>query len=134
MLDLIQEWGNAIYVILGALVLLVGLITTIVKLIKNAKILASELQGKISLVQAYTLINQWYTTAEQTLSSSTDKKEYVLTKIDEYCTSINVNFDKDYWSKLIDETIAMTKQVNTSIENAVDATKTAVKKTKSKNN
>lgn len=40
------------------------------------------------------------------------KKESVMTKLQQYATSIGAAFDADYWSNKIDEIVAMTKQVN----------------------
>ena len=41
-----------------------------------------------------------------------DKKDDVLTKLQLYCNEKGLSFDSDYWSKKIDEIVALTKIVN----------------------
>lgn len=42
------------------------------------------------------------------------KKDNVMTKLQNYCLQKGVEFDSDYWSKKIDEIVAMTKTVNSN--------------------
>lgn len=44
--------------------------------------------------------------------SGAAKKDNVMTKLQNYCLQKGVAFDEEYWSKKIDDTVAMTKQVN----------------------
>lgn len=45
------------------------------------------------------------------------KKESVMAQLQTYCTSIGQTFDAEYWSKKIDDIVALTKQVNVSTTN-----------------
>lgn len=40
------------------------------------------------------------------------KKDSVMTKIQDACLTKGVAFDKEYWSKVIDDLVAVTRQVN----------------------
>lgn len=40
------------------------------------------------------------------------KKDSVMTKIQDACLTKGVAFDKEYWSKVVDDLVAVTRQVN----------------------
>ncbi len=40
------------------------------------------------------------------------KKDSVMTKIQDACILKHIEFDKEYWSKVIDDLVTVTKQVN----------------------
>lgn len=44
--------------------------------------------------------------------SGVAKKDNVMTKLQNYCLQKGIEFDEAYWSKKIDDTVAMTKTVN----------------------
>lgn len=45
-------------------------------------------------------------------TEGTSKKSWVLSQIKNDCISASIEYDADYWTKLINKEVAMTKKVN----------------------
>lgn len=61
-------------------------------------------------------------------TSGVFKKESVMAKLQQFATNSHIEFDLEYWSKKVDEIIAITKKVNNDkVENAVETTETTEK-------
>lgn len=51
--------------------------------------------------------------ATEGTSAGAYKKESVMSQLQTYCTSLGLTFNSEYWSKKVDDLVALTKQVNT---------------------
>lgn len=108
--------------------LFVTLIPSIIALVKNVKA-AKEAKTEAERVAIKNdMLNQLralVSAAEQTYKSVDDilkskgqkgcgelKKQAVMSELQNYAYEKGVAFDKEYWSKQVDEVVALTKQVN----------------------
>lgn len=92
-----------------ALSLLVACVTFIVKLIKNVKQRIAE-QGATALLDAVTPIVE--IAESMTNYSGSEKKEYVLTKVNQYAIENGIEFDANAVSDKIEQLVELSKQVN----------------------
>lgn len=96
-----------------ALSLLVGLLTFLIKFIKNEKA-KKILQNTLKLTEA---LQPLIINAESFINfSGAEKKEYVLTKANQFALDNHMKFDGEHMSALIDEMVETTKKVNMRIK------------------
>lgn len=88
---------------------IVGLLTFLIKSVKNGKA-KKFLQNTLKITD---VLQPLIITAEQFLHfSGAEKKEYVLTKANQYALDNCIKFDRDKVSELINELVSTTKKVN----------------------
>lgn len=92
-----------------AISLFIACITFIVKLIKNVKKRIAE-QGATALLDAVTPIVEIAETL--TNYSGAEKKEYVLTKVNQYAIENDIAFDANAVSNKVEQLVELSKQVN----------------------
>lgn len=108
------------------LVTLIPSIIALVKYCKNYKNAKTDAEKEAIYNDMLNEVNNLIASAEETYKkvdavlkqtcgtgSGELKKEYVMSRLQTYCSEKNVQFDRDYWSKKIDEIVALTKSVNT---------------------
>jgi len=106
MLEIIKVFLVEIVTILTALVTIFTLIANLTKNVKLKK--AAENLNKVSKV-----VSEFVVAAEGiTNFAGSDKKEWVLTKVNQYAIENKIPFNKDLVSNLIEEVVAASKQVN----------------------
>ncbi|MGM9969438.1 MAG: phage holin, LLH family [Anaeroplasma sp.] len=108
-----------IFSIIGTgLGILITILTFIIKLSKNNKV-------RKNAENLLLLTNQISTFVKEAEGFSNyngcEKKNYVLTKMNQFSIENGIKFDKDYVSKKIEELIDTTKVVNISKDNALIA-------------
>ena len=67
-----------------------------------------------SIVDMIDVVRQLIEIAEKTYTEATgqEKKSAVLTELEDYAKMRNYSFDFEYWGKVIDDLVSMTKKVN----------------------
>ncbi|MDE5715516.1 MAG: hypothetical protein K2I42_05220 [Anaeroplasmataceae bacterium] len=94
-----------------ALGFLVSLLTLIIKLSKNKKV-TKTIEQMLSITDQ---LNTFIIEAEQFKNyTGTEKKNYVLTKINQFAIDNKIKFSLDSVSDKIEEIISLTKNVNCS--------------------
>lgn len=113
--------------------LLVTLIPSVILMVKNAKKAATaktEAEQNAALNElnsvatnliadaekAYAKVDKLLKETNKSDSAGTGeiKKKSVMANLQSYCIEKGITFDKEYWSKKIDELVALTKQVNSN--------------------
>lgn len=89
--------------------ILITILTFIIKLSKNTKVRknAEKMLALTSQVSAFVKEAE-----EFTHYTGAEKKNYVLTKMNQYSIDHNIKYDEEYVSDKIEELIDTTKQVN----------------------
>lgn len=110
-MDNIELCSSVIGTILG---LIIAIIICIVRLVKTIKS-KNQLQDETDLLNAVAPIME---IAEKfTNYSGTEKKEYVLTRINQLAIENGIEYDEQVISDKIEELIKLTKEVNYNKEN-----------------
>jgi uncharacterized membrane protein YbaN (DUF454 family) len=100
----------------GALIgLLVTTITFLTKAIKNTK---AKKQAERLLMINEALLPFIQTAEEYTNYTGKEKKEYVLTKANQYFIQKGLKFDEELCASKIEELVALTKKVNAKAQGA----------------
>ena len=115
------ELVKDICMVLSIIFAVVGFILTILAKCKNKKIAEMAQKALDFITEAKSLI----TSAEQiTKFDGEAKKEWVTTKLNEWCIKNNVTFDAEYTSQIIEDFVALTNKVNSNkSDKAVEAVK-----------
>ena len=79
-------------------------------IISEMKDLANELIVKAE--ETYRDVHELVKAKNNGVGLGAVKKESVMTGLQAYCNEKGIAFDKDYWSNVVDELVAVTKQVN----------------------
>ena len=104
-----------------ALGLLVTTVTFLTKFIKNAK----AKKAAENIVDISNAIIGYIEEAETFLNySGEEKKQYVMTKANQFAIESGIKFDAESVSAKVEELVGMTKQVNASTNNAATSAKT----------
>lgn len=104
-----------------ALGLLVTTVTFLTKFIKNAK----AKKAAENIVDISNAIIGYIEEAETFLNySGEEKKQYVMTKANQFAIESGIKFDAESVSAKVEELVGMTKQVNVSTNNAATSAKT----------
>lgn len=95
-------------------ILVVVIIPMILYLWKKVKELIAAPSNKkpTVLLDIYNNVVQYIQDAEKMFTEGTSKKSWVLSQIKNDCISASIEYDADYWTKLINKEVAMTKKVN----------------------
>ena len=101
---------NSILTIIGLVcALLATIVTAISKNCKNSKI-AKKASSLLVIIQS---AQEYMEKAEKLLGfTGAEKKEWVVTKIVQYCISKNINYDEETIDEVVEELISFSKQVN----------------------
>lgn len=118
--DVIAEATSNIQTIIGLVTLLITLAAFTLRLYakyttnKKAKAAAESLAAKLDVYkQVASKINEWVEQAELFAGyAGAEKKQYVLTKVNQYCIDNKIEYDADMVSGLIESAVALTKSVN----------------------
>lgn len=62
--------------------------------------------------EKYAVQDKILKSVDPTMSTGSMKKESVMTEIFQQCTMLGLKYDKDYWSKYINEIVDITRKVN----------------------
>lgn len=101
---------NSILTIVGLVcALLATIVTAISKNCKNSKI-AKKATSLLTIIES---AQQFIEQAEKmTGFTGENKKEWVVTKICQFCISKNINYDEETIDNVVEELISFSKQVN----------------------
>ena len=106
MIQTLMEWKELIVTVLSALIIIFRLIASNAK---NAKLRKAAEMLNFVAEKARELVEQ----AEKIVNfRGADKKEWVLTKINQACIDAGIPFDKELASRAIEAAVELTKTVN----------------------
>lgn len=110
MLEILKEIREYIAVVFP---LIIGILILISKLTKNSKLRRlSE-----NLVQIENVVKEYVCSAEAFLNySGSDKKEWVKTKVNQFCIQNGIRYDNDTVEAAIEKLIYLSKTVNSHIK------------------
>lgn len=92
-----------------AVALLTTIITAVAKNCKNTKVA----KAATNLLKVMGVVQGFVVEAEKlTQFTGSFKKEWVMTKVNEFCLQNNIAFDKDKVDELIEDVIKLSKNVN----------------------
>lgn len=110
----------------AALGLLVAAATFIVKFLKKSKAKKAAEQ----VIEIGNAILPYIEQAEKFVHyTGEEKKEYVMTKANQYALENGIEFDAEYIGDKVEELIALTKQVNSKESGETESTKSEGSKT-----
>lgn len=108
-----NTFQEVLTVLATAVSLLAGLFTFLIKFIKNEKV-KRALQQTLKIME---VLQPMIIQAEEfTHYTGNEKKQFVLTRANQYALENKMKFDSDKYSSLIDEIVETTKKVNMRIK------------------
>lgn len=120
----IKEWLYIGYIVVAAIITITSTVMAFIKAAKakytaktaNEKALA-DADMKAYANKLIVEAEQFYNVLDVALKAQGEsagpyKKESVMAKLQEYATSKNLAFDKEYWSTEVDNIVTLTKNVN----------------------
>ena len=125
---------QTIYIIIAIVSTLIGTtipaIIAFVKSVKKHRVAKTEAEKEAAKNEMMTAVNSFIVSAEsmykgvdkimkaQGQSTGELKKESVMTKLQSFALANGYEFDKEYWSKTVDDIVDLTKQVNAKEDTA----------------
>ena len=121
---------QTIYIIIAIVSTLIGTtipaIIAFIKSVKKHRAAKTVAEQEAAKNEMMTAVNSFIASAErmykgvdkimkaQGQSTGALKKDSVMTQLQSFALSNGYEFDKEYWSKTVDEIVALTKQVNSN--------------------
>jgi len=126
--DFLMSWKEILVLITSVILVLYGVVTTIVGLIKNKnttteysnlsnkeKVYYKMLELIVASEKNYDIITSTIKSlpgTDTTIDCGDLKLNYVLTNLQTYALTIKYDFDIEYWTEQINSIIKLTKEVN----------------------
>jgi len=126
--DFLMSWKEILVLITSVILVLYGVVTTIVGLIKNKnttteysnlsnkeKVYYKMLELIVASEKNYDIITSTIKSlpgTSTTIDCGDLKLNYVLTNLQTYALTIKYDFDIEYWTEQINSIIKLTKEVN----------------------
>lgn len=135
-----MSWQTIYYIIAIAILLFGTIFPTIRAFLKSAKKYKqakTDADKETAKNEMLTAVNDFIVGAEklfkgvdtimkaQGQSTGALKKDSVMTQLQAFALSKGYEFDKEYWSKTVDDIVAMTREVNTTTVATTQQTATA---------
>lgn len=111
MIENLKEWLYLVAIICSSLLTVLGVVLTIFSKSKNSKVAAASKKLLFLTNNARVFIAQ----AEQIANfTGVDKKEWVMTKLNQTAIENNITFDETSAGKIVEELIEFSNKVNTN--------------------